>query len=521
MPPRHGKSELISRFTPAWFLGRFHNKKIILVGYNDTFAAHWGRKSRDVLKEEQELFGVRLNSETSGGGQWELLAGADGMAGIMVTAGVGGGITGKGADLMIIDDPVKNAEDAKSEAVQASHFDWWKSTARTRLQKGAGVILVMTRWHEGDLAGQLLADDPTRDRYGDLLPPGERREDVDGDSWEVMNLPAFAEMPPPSVAVTKSWDDLEEADPYSDGSTYDAAKREWESKWRDPVGREVGEVLWPEFFDKKWMDQTARALGKYWFTALYMQRPSPAEGMLFKRENFRYFDREDIGETSLVTLLNANGPSLFDVAYGLKFQTIDVAATEDEQSDYTVISTWYLSPEQDLVWWRMDRLQFDSTKTPGLVEKVYHEERPSFIAIERLGHGLDLIKWLVRLGLPIVRLEPDRDKVSRALVACARYEAGKVFHPRKAYWLDDAERELLAFPNAKHDDIVDTVSYAAIKAAEIGTNAMPRSESETKRSGRELPDIVVHHSETSQPVAALPRTGSSRPLTGGMLARRF
>lgn len=516
MPPRHGKSELISRFTPAWFLGRFPNRKVILASYNDTFASHWGRKARDVLKEEQELFGVRLNSETSGGGQWELLPGRDGMAGVMVTAGVGGGITGKGADLLVIDDPVKNAEDAKSATAQEGHYDWWQSTARTRLQKGAGVILVMTRWNEADLAGQLLAHDPSRDKYGELLPPGEKREEVDGDEWEILNLPAFAERPKqPPVAVTKAWELLPETE-------VDGAKQAWEQEWTDEVGRRDGDVLWPEMFDAKWMEQTRGALGLYWFTALYMQKPAPAEGMLFKREHFHYFKREDFDATSIVTLLRDSGPEPFDIAYGLKFQTIDVAASENEQADFTVVSTWLLTPTSDLVWWRCDIIQFDSTKTPGFVERVYHEEKPAFIAIERLGHGLDLIKWLVRIGLPITRLEPDRDKVSRALVACARYEQGKVFHPERAPWLEDAERQLLTFPNAAHDDIVDTVAYAAIKAAEIGSNSMPRADSITQKSGRQLPkatDTPVAH--TDQGHAVLPRVGSAKPLTGGVLTKRF
>lgn len=510
MPPRHGKSELISRFTPAWFLGRFPNRKVILASYNDTFAAHWGRKARDVLKIEQDLFGIRLNAETSGGGQWELLPGRDGMAGVMVTAGVGGGITGKGADLLVIDDPVKNAEDAKSEAAQLGHYDWWQSTARTRLQPGAGVILVMTRWNEADLAGQLLINDPSRDEYGNLLPAGERRDEVDGDEWEILNLPAFAEAEP-SPTLVKTWDDL----PVEERGD---AEEAWRSGWRDEIGREHGDVLWPAMFDGKWMHQTRGALGLYWFTALYMQKPAPAEGMLFKREHFRYFTRDDVGVTSLVTLLRDTGPELFDVAYGLKFQTIDVAASEDQQADFTVVSTWLLTPQSDLVWWRCDAIQFDSTKTPGFVERLYHEEKPSFIAIERLGHGLDLIKWLVRVGLPITRLEPDRDKVSRALVACARYEQGKVFHPQRAHWLEQAERQLLTFPNARNDDIVDTVSYAAIKAAEIGTNSMPRSDSITAKTGR---DVTAPPVIEGQAVSRLPRTGKNRPLTAGLQSRRF
>jgi hypothetical protein len=493
MPPRHGKSELISKYTPAWFLGNFPDRKVMLASYADTFAAQWGRKARDVLKAEHDLFGLQINPETSGGQYWELID----HDGVMVTAGVGGGLTGKGAHLLIIDDPIKNAEEAHSDKTRENHWDWWKSTARTRLQKGAGVILVMTRWHEDDLAGRMLADDPTRDKYGVKLPDGQRRDDVEGDEWELLNLPAFAEP--------------EEGD----GSISDA-----EGVLRDLIGRAKGDVLWPEMFDSDWMGQTKRAQGAYWFSAMYQQRPSPAEGLLFKRENFRYYERHtsatpDTGE--LVSLQHDTGPALFDVVYGTKFQTVDVAASEDEQADYTVISTWLVTPERHLLWWDCDWQQFDSTKTPGFVRRAYYKHSPGFIGVERLGHGLNIIQTLIGEGLPIIRLEADRDKVSRALPVCARYEAHTVFHPVSALFpsgalVQDAEKQLLDFPNSKNDDIVDTVSYAGIKLPQLGAGGAPRTESQAnKRGGNDR--------ET-----AMDRTGHRArrgTITGGLLSGDF
>jgi hypothetical protein len=241
MPPRHGKSELISKYTPAWFLGAFPDKKVMLASYADTFAAQWGRKSRDLLEEfGPKVFGVSINQESKSGAHWEVGRRKDGKKaeGVMVTAGVGGGLTGKGAHLLIIDDPVKNSEEAQSETTRQAHHDWWKSTARTRLQKGAGVILVMTRWHEDDLAGRLIAD-----------------ELEGGDQWEVLNLPAICEVE------------------------------------NDLIGRSAGEPLWPEMFDLESLEQTKRAMGNYWFSSMYQQRPAPADGMLFKRQNFRYYEK--------------------------------------------------------------------------------------------------------------------------------------------------------------------------------------------------------------------------------------
>lgn len=441
MPPRHGKSELISRYTPAWFLGNFPDKKVMLTSYADTFAAQWGRKSRDLLDEwGAKLWGVRLSSESKGGQQWEVSSARGKRAnGVMVTGGVGGGLTGKGADLLIIDDPVKNAEEAQSERTREAHHDWWKSTVRTRLQKDAGVILVMTRWHEDDLAGRLLAD---------ALDGG--------DQWEVLNLPGICE----------------------DSET-------------DALHRQVGEALWPDFFNIPWMEQTKRAMGTYWFTAMYQQRPAPADGMLFKRSNFRYYEKHE--GTSLVTMHKDTGSYIFDTVYGTKFTTVDVAASEKEQADYSVGATWVVTVDRDLLLWDLERVKFEGPDLMPWLRRIYYEQRPALIGVERLGHGLAVIQELLRDGLPIVRLEPDKDKVSRALPACARYEEHRIFHPRGTSWMDDFESELLVFPNGAHDDQVDTVAYAALQLPAM-TGGM--------RHGRIQRD-------------------RGKTITGGLLARNF
>ena len=212
----------------------------MLCSYADTFAASWGRRARDELKEHGPgAFGVTVDPETAGGSQWEVLD----HEGIMVTAGVGGGITGKGADLLIIDDPVKNATDAASGVIQETQHDWYRSTARTRLQPDASVILVMTRWHEADLAGRLIAD----------WLNGE------GDEWKIISMPALAE-----AASSVS---------YPPAKTLELGP--------DVLQRAVDDPLWPEFFDADDLAATRKALGSYWFNALYQQRPSAAEGNLF------------------------------------------------------------------------------------------------------------------------------------------------------------------------------------------------------------------------------------------------
>lgn len=230
MPPRHGKSELTSRYFPAWYLGIFPDRRIILASYEADFAATWGRKARDLLEEHgPSFFGIKVSQKSAAANRWDI----DGHEGGMVTAGVRGPITGKGADVIIVDDPVKNDQEANSTTYRDATWEWYLATLSTRLQRDGAIILIMTRWHEDDLAGRLL-----------------RAQEEGGDRWEVLSLPAIAEE-------------------------------------KDSLGREPGEPLCPAMFPLSMLGATRERLGSYWWAALYQQRPSPAGGGIFKREWFR------------------------------------------------------------------------------------------------------------------------------------------------------------------------------------------------------------------------------------------
>jgi predicted phage terminase large subunit-like protein len=229
MPPRHGKSELVDRWFPAWLLGTFPERRVMLASYEADFAATWGAKARDALEQHGALFGVRVRDDSSARHRWDIA----GHAGGMVTAGVGGPLTGRGADVLIIDDPVKNAEEANSDTYRERAWDWFRSVAMTRLEPDASVIIVATRWHQDDLIGRLTREEPDR--------------------WRVVNLPAIAE---------------------------DA----------DELGRAPGDALWPDRFPLQALEATRASIGSYWWNAMYQGRPTPLSGDVFKRDWFRTFD---------------------------------------------------------------------------------------------------------------------------------------------------------------------------------------------------------------------------------------
>lgn len=240
MPPRHGKSERVSRKFPAWHLGKNPDDEMILASYSVDLSRGFSRISRDTLAKHSDIFDVSIDPFNQSAESW----GLDGYRGGLHAAGVGGPITGKGARIAIIDDPVKNAEEADSETMRDKIWEWYTSTLYTRLTPDGRIIVVMTRWHEDDLVGRLLK------KESDEIAEGVHR----GERWTVINFPALAEKD-------------------------------------DYLQREEGEPLWPEHgFDKERMEQIRIDVGTRVFNALYQQRPSAQEGNLLKREWWRYYE---------------------------------------------------------------------------------------------------------------------------------------------------------------------------------------------------------------------------------------
>lgn len=405
IPVRHGKSELISKYFPSWWLGRNPDDKIIFASYEQTFAESWGRKAKEITEEYgNDIFGIQVRSTPNAAREWLI----QDHEGIMVSVGVGGSVTGKGADLLLIDDPVKSAEQAQSRVYRDKTWEWWNSTIGTRLESGARVCLVMARWHEDDLSGRLQSFDDS------------------SDPWTVLRLPAISEQP-------------------------------------DALRAAAGLALCPEMFtiDELEKKKDPDQVGPYYFNALYQQRPSSPAGNRFKLDDFRYWKYLDQDSILLIDDESITIPILSL----RKFQTIDVAASEKETADFTVVSTWGSTKDGKLLLIDSKWQHYSLSRVPDFIMKCNDEQNGIEMWIETFGHGLGPYQTLQEKNYPVLKLQRNHgaqeEKESRAFKAVSLCEAHRLFFPKGKSFVSDFQEELISFPNGAHDDKTDTLSYAA------------------------------------------------------------
>lgn len=398
-PPRHGKSLLTSVWTPVWALTMWPHYRVILTSYEATVATEWGRQVRNILDDHQDQLSVTLSKDSKAANRWNTSAG-----GGMTCAGVGGPIAGRGANLFLIDDPVKNAEEAHSANNREKKDQWFRWVAANRLEPDAAIVIIQTRWHEDDLAGRRLKATAKGD-----------------ENWKYIRLPAIAE-----------------AD--------------------DPLGRDVGEPLWPERYDVEALAEQRRFAGPYGFAALFQQSPQPAEGGIFREE---WFKRR----------FNMAGGGLFDIPGSrsyvreqdlLRFVTVDPAIKDEDvtiQDAYTAILVFGIAPSGDLLLLDVVRDHLNSPDTVHEMKRLQAKWKPTAFWIEKVAYQSALIQWARKAGLPCRELDADKRKETRALGAAPSCEAKKVVLPHDAIWLQDFMSELLAAPTGTHWDQVDAFAY--------------------------------------------------------------
>lgn len=403
MSPQEGKSQRVGRDFPIWALMQNPDLRIITGSYAQGLANRNGRVVRNAITNNPSL-GLAIAADHGAVGEWSI----GGKQGGLLSVGRGAGVTGRPADLIIIDDPLKDRAEADSETIRETTWEWWTDALSARLAPGAPVVLIMTRWHELDLAGRLLKDDASA-------------------GWRTLNIPAQADHNP------------------SKGET-------------DPLGREPGDfMVSARGRTRAQWEQRKRTAGSRTWNALHQGRPSPAAGGIFKREWMEshqydqplWVERED--GARLTT--NPGDELLISADFAFK----DTAA-----SDYVAIGVWLRrGADVYLLDQTHGRLDFLASLS-ALRNMAARWPQAALKLVEDKANGTAVINSLRRIIPGIVPEEPRGGKTARAHAVTPFWEAGNVHlpAPELAPWVGDYIEEHAAFPNGAHDDQVDQSTQA-------------------------------------------------------------
>ena len=414
MPPRHGKSEIASIKFPAWILGRDEKRKVIACSYSAELAEEFGRQARNQVTSEEHtaIFpNCILDQGTKRVSKWNVSK-----RGGYIGVGVGGSITGKGADFLLIDDPVKNREEAESQTVRNGLFSWYTSTARTRLEGKGKIVVVQTRWHDDDLSGRILEMEGEVGHYyskplGRWVkgePPADEKKAKRG-IWKVVRLPAIAT--------------------------------------EDERYRKIGEPLWQKKYSLEDLEEIKNAIGLRDWSALYQQDPTIEEGLDFKKDWFKYWDR-----------LPAN----------LSYVTsVDLAISKKRRADFSVVITTGMDANGKIYIVEYKQWKADPSE---IIDEIYRQASlyGSLVTIEATGFQQAIVHYIKEEGkkrnkyIHFEQIHSQGDKEGRIRATLMPlYSNGMIYHPRNG--VQELEDELQRFPVGKHDDIIDALSQGVTR----------------------------------------------------------
>lgn len=411
MPPRHGKSELVSRLFTAYCVYRYPHEWVGLASYSADLAEDLSDNARDNYRTA----GGKVKRSSASKKMWKTWAG-----GGMWASGVGGAMTGKGFRFGIIDDPLKNADEANSATIRAKQKDWYRSTFYTRGAPNEAIIILMTRWHDDDLAGWQILEEFEAAKGDDGMP----------ENWHVVNYEAVRDF-------------------------------DTDTKWpstctveRDP--RNHGEALCPERYPVSKLRRLAKRLGEYFFNALYQQRPIPAGGGIFKLAWFKY--RLHVSQI----------PAMRRIVIG-----VDLAASEKDSADYTVAFPLGVDKDGRYYLFRPYRAQAESPEANAGIATRALEVKSRTVAVEGVALGWGLISHLRKrpemVGRAVIGVAADRDKEVRARGWSPIAEQGLITLVQDGTgWEEEFLAEAKTFPRSKHDDQIDAVGIAFAGLADSG-----------------------------------------------------
>lgn len=414
MPPRNGKSDTATQKFPSWVLGKSPEIPIMVASYSYELATDFGLSTRDIMQSDryQAMFDTELRADAKAKGKWKTKE-----DGGYTATGVGGALTGRGFKIGIIDDPFKNREEADSPVIRESRDKWYKSTFYTRQEGNSMIVLILTRWHEDDLAGRVLK------RAQEAKKAGESYDD-----WEVLEFKAIA--------------------------TFDSQYRK------------EGEPLWPGKFDLEKLKSIRSTIGPYEFSALYQQTPVDEENRKFKAEWYRYRELSYVQGLSTYNVMTIDPRGKDDIKLGTDYVGVTLNFIDQEGMWNIITYREKLSATAliDLIFTNWQRYNLhkicieDNQFTQGL--KITWEE-------ESRRRGVYPYIELVTSG--------GTQKELRIESLVPRYERGGIYHItiNGENQCTDLEDELAAFPKAVNDDASDSLAYqnkAAMRPDEVSGN---------------------------------------------------
>lgn len=425
LPPGAGKSTYASVAFPPWYLGFCVGNNILACSYSYTLAEAFGRRGRDLVDLHSNTLGYTLKSDTKAAGEWETSTG-----GRYFCAGVGSGIAGHRADLGLVDDYLGNQEDADSKTIREKHFAWFWNDFYPRLKPLASIVIIANRRHEADLVGCLL----DKNRTDNPIPSSQ---------WEVIKIPFFA-------------------------------------RENDPLGRKVGDRLWPEWFTEQQAEQISRLAPRV-RSGLYGQEPAPEEGDFFKKDWFIGYNRNELPPLSNLRI----------------YATSDHAISKRDDANKTCFGVFGIDINND-VWWLPEGIFWQRADSLEQAQEMLRLNKLFSITSwyaekghisQAIGPFLNQMMREQKNYINLYQYVPKKDKPTRARSFQGLAATGRIHVPKFMPWWADVEAQLLAFPGSSEDDVVDMLAHLGKAVDQLGKPAT--EEEEVEKINEPTPELTL------------------------------
>jgi len=415
IPPRHGKSQLVSIFFPAWYLGRNPDKKVMMVSHTTDLAVDFGRKVRNLLglADYKAIFPtVKLATDSKSAGRWNTSVGGEYYA-----CGVGSALAGRGAHLLLVDDPHSEQDVINGNfSVFEKAYEWFTFGARTRLMPGGSVAIIQTRWHMDDLTGRVVKD----------MTQNEK-----SDQYDVVEFPAVVEV---------------------------------EDKKN---GKTIEKPLWPEFFDMAALERTKASMPLFQWNAQYQQQPTAEEAAIVKREWWQIWEKENPPICEYIIMSLDSAAEKHNRADYTALTTWGVFFNEETNAHNIILLNSI-----------KDRFEFPELKELAMEE--YTAWEPDVFIVEKKSSGVALYQEMRRMGLVIQEFTPHRgsgDKLAR-LNSVSDIIASELVWVPQTRWAEEVVEEIAGFPFMSNDDLVDSTVMALMRFRQGGFIRLPSDEPE-------------------------------------------